>query len=530
MRMRRLGWCALALALGSAAPLAAQPVATSASAPSAGPSQAERIEQFGPQLDAIFERFISEAHVPGLAYGIVVDGRLAYVQTMGHRRPNTLEIVTPDTLFRIASMSKAFTALAILKLRDEGRISLDALAETYVPELRTWRYPTADSPRIKVRDLLNHAAGFVDDNPWGDRQQVMSEADFTRLIQEGVPFARAPGVAYEYSNLGYALLGRIVTNVSGMPYDQYITRNIMRPLGMNSTGYEVTDAPLDRRAIGYRYVDGRWEEEPTMRHGAFGAMGGVQTSARDYARWIAFLLSAWPARDDPETGPARRASVREMAHGSNFPQSDQRQLPSGQPCHVAGAYGMGLSAEQDCELGTILSHSGGYPGYGSHMLLLPDRGVGLFAFANGTYAAPVPQLVEAAARLHRAGLIPTRAVPPSPALTTAYRAAGAVYAAGDLGPARQLLAMNFLMDRSEERWRRELARLREQVGQCRTDAPIRTIHNLLGSFNWTCERGTLRGNVMLAPTSPAGIQALRFRAERSLAPTPALAPAPAPAQ
>ena len=516
MEVKRLGCWLAALILVAAAPAAAQ----QAPAPSSPDMRAEAIERFGPQLDSIFEGFMREAHVPGLVYGIVVDGRLAYVQTMGHRLADSREIVTPDTLFRIASMSKAFTALAILKLRDEGRVSLDALAETYIPELRGWRYPTADSQRIRVRDLLNHASGFVDDNPWGDRQQAMSEPDFTRLIRGGVPFARAPGVAFEYSNLGYALLGRIVTNVSGMPYDQYIMRNIMRPLGMTSTGYEVTDWPLERRAIGYRWQDGAWVEEPTMRHGVFGAMGGVQTSARDYARWISFLLSAWPARNEPEAGPVRRASVREMAHGSNFPESSVREGPGGQPCHVAGAYGMGLSAEADCELGTVLSHSGGYPGYGSHMLLLPDRGVGLFAFSNRTYGAPVPQLVEAAARLHRAGLIPPRPVPLSPALTTAYRMAGSIYAAGTVEPARQMLAMNFLMDRSAEHWRRELASLRQQVGTCRTDAPIRPIHNLLGSFSWTCERGTLRGSLMLAPTQPAGIQSLRFR----------VVPAPAPAR
>lgn len=515
--MKRLAVWAATLVSVSTASFAAQPVPT----PLPVGSRAEAIELYGPQLDPIFERFVREAHVPGLVYGVVVDGRLAYVQTMGHRLANSREIVTPDTLFRIASMSKAFTALAILKLRDEGRVSLDALAETFVPELRTWRYPTADSPRIRVRDLLNHASGFVDDNPWGDRQQAMSELDFTRLIRGGVPFARTPGIAFEYSNLGYALLGRIVSNVSGMPYDQYIMRNIMRPLGMTSTGYEVTDWPLDRRAIGYRWQDNGWVEEPTMRHGAFGAMGGVQTSARDYARWISFLLSAWPARDDPETGPARRASVREMAHGSNFPESSVREGPNGQPCHVAGAYGMGLSAEQDCELGTVLSHSGGYPGYGSHMILLPDRGVGLFAFSNRTYGAPVPQLVAAAAQLHRAGLIPPRQVPPSPALTNAYRVAGAVYAAGSVEPARQTLAMNFLMDRSAEHWRRELANLRQQLGDCRTDAPLQPVHSLLGRFSWTCERGTMRGSLMLAPTQPAEIQSLRFQVVRPPASAPA---------
>ncbi|HEY0086641.1 MAG TPA: serine hydrolase domain-containing protein, partial [Allosphingosinicella sp.] len=283
-------------------------------APAAATAQTAEVVRAIPEIDRIFGEFQQSSHAPGLVYGIVQDGRLVHVKAYGTqdltaaRRP-----VTADSLFRIASMSKAFTAMAILKLRDEGKLSLDALAETYVPELKAWRYPTKDSARIRVRDLLNHVSGFVTDDPWGDRQQVMSEAEFTATLKKGVPFTRAPGLTFEYSNFGYALLGRIVTNVSGMPYDQYISRNIQRPLGMASTGYQVTDWPIERRAIGYRWENDAWAEEPTMRHGAFGAMGGVQTSANDYAKWIAFLLSAWPPRDAPETGPVRRATVREMA-------------------------------------------------------------------------------------------------------------------------------------------------------------------------------------------------------------------------
>lgn len=192
--------------------------------------------------------------------------------------------VTPETLFRIASMSKAFTALAILKLRDQGKLSLDAPAETYVPELRNWTYPTKDSPRITVRNLLTHSAGFVEDNPWGDRQQVMSEAAFTDLLRSGVAFARSPGLSMEYSNLGYAILGRIVTNVSGARYEDFIQKQLMAPLAMSSTGYDIFASPPSRRAIGYRWQENQWVREPDMKDGAFGAMGGVQTSANDYSK------------------------------------------------------------------------------------------------------------------------------------------------------------------------------------------------------------------------------------------------------
>ena len=476
--------------------------------PPAPAAPAAAVARAIPAIDRIFADFQRESHAPGLVYAIVADGRLVHVQAFGVQDLKAKRPVSADSLFRIASMSKAFTALAILKLRDEGKLSLDALVETYVPELRGWRYPSADSPRIRVRDLLHHNGGLVTDDPWGDRQQVISDAEFTRMLREGVPFTRTPGTAFEYSNFGYALLGRIVSNVSGMPYDQYIMRTIQRPLGMQSTGYEVRDWPIERRAIGYRWENEAHSEEPTMRHGAFGAMGGVQTSAEDYAKWIAYLLSAWPPRDAPESGPVRRATIREMAHGSNFPRLRQRFGST--PVTQAAAYGMGLIAAQDPDLGNTLSHGGGYPGYGSHMMLMTDHGVGIFVFSNRTYNGGAGAAWDAAVALQKAGALTGRAISVSQSLAAAYRAAGSMYAAGAVAPGASLLAMNFLMDRSAENWDREFQRLHSRVGACRTGAPIAATGALSGTFEWQCQRGRIRGELLLAPTRRAGIQALRL--------------------
>ena len=469
-----------------------------------------KIEATAPQLDRIFASFQKESHAPGLVYGIVADGRLVHVKAFGVQDLTARRPVTAASLFRIASMSKAFTALAVLKLRDEGKLSLDAPAETYVPEMRGWKYPTGDSPRIRVRDLLNHVGGFVTDDPWGDRQQVLSEAEFTAMLKKGVPFTRAPETAFEYSNFGFALLGRIVTTVSGLPYDQYISRTIQRPLGMASTGYEVADWPIERRAVGYRWENGAWAEEPTMRHGVFGAMGGVQTSAEDYARWMSFLLGAWPPRTDKDAAPVKRATVREMALGSNFPRLRQRF--GSDPVTQAAAYGMGLIAADDPDLGSTLSHGGGYPGYGSHMLLMTDHDVGIFIFTNRTYNGGAGAVWDAAVALQKAGALTKRMVPVSADLAAAYRAAGAMFEAGTLAPGRELLAMNILMDRSAENWAREFAKVKAQVGECRTDSPITPTGALSGSFRWRCARGEVEGALLLAPTRPAGIQGFRFAA------------------
>ena len=481
-----------------------------APARAADPSRDAAIAAAIPAIDRLFDDYRLDSHVPGLVYGIVADGRLVHVKTMGVEDLAAKRPVTPDSVFRIASMTKAFTALSVLSLRDAGKLSLDAPAETYVPELKGWRYPTDDSPRIRVRDLLNHTAGLVTDDPWGDRQQVLPEAAFTAMLRDGVRFARPPQTAYDYSNFGYATLGRIVSNVSGQPYAEYAERVLLGPLGMASSGYEIADAPAGRATTGYRWEDDRWLPEPVMPHGAFGAMGGLHTTANDYAKYVAWLLDAWPARDGADRGPLKRATVRELAQGSNFGALAARPGRSGATCRQAFTYGMGMRVMADCDVGTALGHGGGYPGYGSYVLLLPDHGVGVFAFANRTYAGPSAPVWDAALALHKAGALTGRPLAVSDSLADAYRVAGAIYAAGDVAAAGGRLAMNFLMDRSAANWRAELARLKRQVGECDTSAPIAATGALSGRFGWRCAHGRLDGTLLLAPTRPAGIQALRL--------------------
>lgn len=464
------------------------------------------------EVDRIFAQWRLDAHVPGLVYGVVADGRLVHVQGLGVQDVKTGAPVGGDSLFRIASMSKAFTALAVLKLRDEGKLSLDAPAETYVPEMRGWTYPTADAPRITVRDLLNHVAGFVDDNPWGDRQQPLTEAQFSAMLKAGVPFSRPAGMAMEYSNFGYATLGRIITNVSGRRYQDYIRDTLLRPLGMSSTGYDVFAPPPARRALGYRWQDNGWVREPDMADGAFGAMGGMETSANDYARWVGFLLSAWPPRDDKDDGPVKRATVRAIVEGSNFATGQMRAAAiGGAPCRQAVAYGMGWRVLDDCDLGRVVTHTGGYPGYGSVVVLMPDKGVGIFAFASRTYGAPSVPAFRAALALKAAkALAGDRAIPASPGVVAGYQAAREIWAAGDVMAATGRLSMNFLMDRDAPRWKTELKKLRDEVGSCPADEAVTPTTAMAGKFGWTCEHGRIEGSFLLGPTGTPTLQELKL--------------------
>jgi D-alanyl-D-alanine-carboxypeptidase/D-alanyl-D-alanine-endopeptidase len=457
------------------------------------------------EIDTALAAFAEEQQIPGLVTGIVQDGRLVHVTPLGLADIEGGRKVGPDTVFRIASMTKNMTALAILALRDRGRLALDAPLREYLPQFAAVPPATSDSPEVCLRHLLTHTAGFVTDDPWGDRVLGMSPAELDALIATGRLFARPPGLAFEYSNLGYALLGRVLTNVSGEPYQSFIRRTILDPLGMGRTTFDALEAASGDYAFGYRLDEEQWSRERIEPDGEVGAMGGLATTVPDYARYVAFLLGAWPARDDPDGGPIRRASVREMAlwHAPPFPNEpvDGRVTPP-------SAYGYGLMSTADIDLGRRLHHSGGLPGYGSHVLLMPERGWGVMAFGNRTYAQMSRITLRVAELLHEAG---PKSEPPKPsaALARAIDAIVAAYTAGRIEVAGKMFAVNFLLDMPARLRDVELASLKQRLGEgcLETIAPV---HALGGRFTLACERGRLQATIVLAPGAEAGIQKLTF--------------------
>jgi len=350
----------------------------------------EKIMQAFPIIDKIFKDYADSNHLPGVAYGLVVDGKLVYKGNIGYTDIEKKTPVTSSSLFRIASMSKSFAAMAILKLRDEGKLNLDDPAYFYIPELKNLKYPTADAPHITVRHLLSHSAGFPEDNPWGDRQLADTDKDLLELIGKQLSFSNPPGIAYEYSNLGFALIGKIITNVSGMRYQDYIKKNIWEPLGMKTTTYEFADVAPDKLAHGYRWLNEKWNEETLLhdtKDGSWGAMGAMISSIDEFANYMAFHMSAWPPNNAPDNGPIKRSSVREMHHPWRFAGFNPNyKYPDGRTCPVTTAYCFGLGWTKDCDGKTYIAHSGGLPGFGSQWRIMPDYGIGIVSFANRTYS------------------------------------------------------------------------------------------------------------------------------------------------
>jgi CubicO group peptidase (beta-lactamase class C family) len=137
-------------------------------------------------IDSLYRTFAAENHLPGIAYGIIIDTSLTYYGATGYSNLADSTAVTVSTAFRAASMTKSFTALVILRLRDEGKLKLDDPVSHWLPELDSLRYLTEDAPVLTIRHLLTHTGGFPQDDPWADRQLETTEEELDELIRNGL--------------------------------------------------------------------------------------------------------------------------------------------------------------------------------------------------------------------------------------------------------------------------------------------------------------------------------------------------------
>lgn len=471
-------------------------------------SSFSKLQSLSPVVDKIFRDYAEENHFPALSYGVIAGGKLIYSNNVGIVNLENKTPASSKSLFRIASMSKSFTAMAILKLRDEGKLSLTDPVSKYIPEINKGGALTKDAPPINIQNLLTMSAGFPEDNPWGDRQLDARDDELLKQISEGISFSNVPGVTFEYSNMGFALLGKIISTVSGTTYQQYITNNIMKPIGMNDSKWEFDEVPKEQLALGYEWIDNEWKEIPLLHDGAYGAMGGLICSIEDFGKYVALHLSAWPARNDAETGPVRRSSIREMHQPWRFNNLfTNAKTRSGELCPVAVGYGYGLGWRKDCNGIVRISHSGGLPGFGSEWRIYPEYGIGIVSFSNHTYGAPsAANALALDTLISLAGLKP-RMLPPSEILLKRQDEIVKLLPAWSEDQTK-IFAENFFMDESLARRKEATRKILEDAGKILSIKPLSPENQLRGSFVMEGTKKNVLVFFTLTPEREALIQQL----------------------
>ncbi len=463
-------------------------------------------------VDQLFRQHAERNHFPSYSYGIISGGRLVYSSSSGYADVKQAVPATSRTAYRIASMSKSFTAMAIMQLRDRGKLRLDDPASLYIPEMKKLKHLATDAPAITIRHLLTHAAGFPEDNPWGDRQLADTDKELMNLMSGGVSFSNVPGIAFEYSNMGFALLGRIITNVSKIPYQQYITKNILLPLGMKDTYWEYAKVPAKQLAHGYRWINGNWREEELLHDGSWGAMGGMISTVEDFAKYVALHMSAWPARDGKESPVLKRSSLREMQTMGNYSGMNAgfRYPNGGRPCALSSMYAFGLGVTRDCEGKTWIGHSGGLPGFGSQWRMFAEHDLAIVSFANLTYAGTGSVNLLALDTIIQLAALKPRAIPPSSIL--AQRKDQLLQLIPHWTGAEQsgIFAENFFKDYITDSLRKHTSELLAKAGRDLKVGAIEPENNLRGSFLLEGEHATLRVYFTLTPEIPAKIQEFRM--------------------
>jgi CubicO group peptidase (beta-lactamase class C family) len=305
---------------------------------------------------------------PGIAAGIVYDGELIWGEGFGFADIESKKPVTLDTRFRIASISKTFTAVAILQLRDAGALCLDDPVSKY---LDWFDLQFQGAPEITIRNLLTHTSGLPRDshNPMWTECDAPAWEDFVQALRSRQP-TRPPYDKFAYSNVGYSLLGGIIEAVSGESWARYLKRNIVEPLNMVETH------PVPRRddpmlATGYSQLTDEHKRDPMpfFLMNGFEASANFASSINDLVKYAAFHLS-----DD------------DNAVLSAHSRRDMHRIHWLEPSWNTG-YGLGSMLYKLGEW-SISGHGGGYPGYLTGFTLCREHKVAVIVLTNALGSAP----------------------------------------------------------------------------------------------------------------------------------------------
>jgi CubicO group peptidase (beta-lactamase class C family) len=320
-----------------------------------------------PPLADGYRAALNKGGIVGSGLVVMRDGRIVARQNEGLQNLDKREPVTNDTIYHWASITKTFTGIAIMQLRDRGLLSLDDPVVKHVPELRLAHNPFGDISQVKIRHLMSHSGGFRagtwpwgGDKPWHPFEPTSWEQLVAMLPYTDVQFA--PGSKYSYSNPGVIFLGRIIQRLSGDDYEVYVTKNVLMPLGMRSTFFD--RAPyylLPHRSHSYLRDDrGLREARFDFDTGITVSNGGLNSPLDDMAKYLAFLIGA---AERPEyEAVLKRSSLEEM-------WTRQIRAVEGEGVNGTDAYA-GLSFFVERHGGVeLVGHSGDQNGFISHLYL-----------------------------------------------------------------------------------------------------------------------------------------------------------------
>ena len=401
--------------------------------------------------------------------------------------------------------------MAVLSLRDEGRLDIDAPLGDVAPDLQALGEAGPDAPPVTVRQLLTMDAGLPQDDPWADRLMAedkrLGHGEPVRARRDALARARHRLRVLEL-RLGGARARRRDRHRPALPGRRARARARAARAEPPRSGAPAT-CPAKQVATGYRPAgDGFTAEVPLADGGDFAALGGLYSSVRDLARWSGVFLDAEPPRDAPERAPVSRATLREMSRArSAFAPGVEWPSLAEPPGVVAGGYGYGLMIWHERDGQRHVGHPGGLPGYGTLMRWVPELGLSVILLANVTYAKCERRC---AARSSWSRARPRcRAASPGPT-RPAGRARGGRRPRRALGRrrGRPLFTPNVDLDRPLAERRAELAELGERHGALARDGEIEPEDALRGSWRLRGERGHVDLAITMAPTVPPLVQTL----------------------
>lgn len=332
-------------------------------------------------LESWIEARMEYKNDPGLAVGIIYDQELIWAKGFGWSDTEKKIAATPRTIYRIGSITKLFTATAVMQLRDREKLRLDDPIVKYIPgfEIQS-RYPEA--PPITVRHLLTHTSGLPREAAfpyWTDHIFPSRDEIIEGLRGQETTFPSE--TKYKYSNLALALAGEVVTAASGEPYEQFIEKNILEPLGMTDTSVNLTAGRKDRLAAGCsrRLADGKRTVMPYTDAKGIAPAANMSSTVEDLARFISLQF-----RNDPPGGPQilKPSTLREM-HRVHW------LLPGWR----AGR-GLGFSVRRFGDK-TLVGHAGWVAGYQTQIGFVPEDKIGAVVLTSADDGQPGTILEQA---------------------------------------------------------------------------------------------------------------------------------------